>query len=57
MNSLKMKQTIAATWLALTLLFGGTVLTAQFDLDSIPATYACAGLGHSSGGGCSASSN
>ena len=52
MNNLKMKQTIAAACLALTLLFGGTVLHARFDLDSIPATHACEGLGHNSGGGC-----
>ena len=52
MNSLKMKQTIAAAWLALFLTFGGTVLNTRFNFDDIPGTYACEGLGESSGGGC-----
>ena len=50
MNSLKVKQTVAAIWLAVALTFGGGILSTQLNIDTIPAAHACAtGL---SGGGC-----
>ena len=51
MNSLKVKQTVAAIWLAVALTFGGSILSTQFNIDTIPAAHACAG-GGLSGGDC-----
>lgn len=50
MNSLKVKQTVAAVWLAVALMFGGSILSSQLNIDTIPAAHACATA--SSGGGC-----
>lgn len=50
MNILKVKQTVAAIWLAVALTFGGSILSAQLNLDTIPAAHAC--VGGSAGGGC-----
>ena len=51
MNSLKVKQVVAAAWLAVGLIFGSGIITAQLGFDIIPTTHAC-GLGSSGGGGC-----
>ncbi|MEM7116506.1 MAG: hypothetical protein AAF614_28985 [Chloroflexota bacterium] len=51
MNSVKVKQTVAAIWLAVALTFGGSILSNQFNIDTIPAAHACSTSGIS-GGGC-----
>ena len=51
MKTFKMKQTVAALWLALALTFGSGLVAAQFGVDVIPSAHAC-GLGDGGGGGC-----
>ncbi|MCA9962745.1 MAG: hypothetical protein KC423_00825 [Anaerolineales bacterium] len=51
MKTFRIKQTIAALWLALALTFGSGFVATQFGVDTIPSTHAC-GLGAGSGGGC-----
>ena len=51
MNILKVKQTVAAIYLAVALTLGGSILSNQLNIDTIPAAHAC-GLGANSGGGC-----
>ena len=50
MNSVKVKQTVAAIWLAVALTFGGSILSNQLNIDTIPAAHAC--IGDNGGGGC-----
>ncbi len=53
MNTLKIKQIIAALWLALALLCGSNLAATQLNVDIIPSAHATAcGLGAGSGGGC-----
>ena len=51
MNSLKIKQTVAAIWLAIALTFGGGILSSQLGTDTVPAAHACS-ADDLSGGGC-----
>ncbi len=51
MNTLKIKQIIAALFLALSLSIGSGIVAEQVGLDFGPAVHACE-HGVSSGGGC-----
>lgn len=51
MNIFKLKQTVVAIGLAVSLLFGSGLVASQLDLETVPVTHAC-GIGAHSGGGC-----
>jgi len=51
MNTLKINKTVAAVWLAITLLIGGGLVAPAVGIEIVSQTHAC-GLDAGSGGGC-----